>query len=54
MILKAMPKKPLRPAGAATLVDMGHDFTGTRTKTTIGVGLRRIMKMNFIFIWQIF
>ena len=28
MILKAMPKKPLRAAGAATLVAMGQDFTG--------------------------
>lgn len=35
MILKATPKKPLRAAGAATLVAMGHDFTGTGTQTTI-------------------
>jgi hypothetical protein len=28
MILNAMPKKPLRAAGAATLVAMGQDSTG--------------------------
>jgi hypothetical protein len=35
MILKATPKKPLRAAGAVTLVAMGQDFTGTATQTTI-------------------
>ena len=55
MILNAMPKKLLRAAGAATLVAMGQDFTGTATKTTIHRGATRgIMKMKFIFIWHIF
>jgi hypothetical protein len=34
-----MPKKPLRAAGAATLVAMNQDFTGTGTKTTISPGI---------------
>jgi hypothetical protein len=37
MILSATPKKPLRAAGAATLVAMGQDFTGTGTQTTISL-----------------
>src|SRR3954447_21077576 len=41
MILKAMPKKLLRAAGAATLVAMGQDFTGTATKTTMHHGATR-------------
>ena len=32
MILKAMPKKLLRAAGAATVVAMGQDFTGIGNK----------------------
>jgi Fur family ferric uptake transcriptional regulator len=37
MILKAMPKKPFRGAGAPTVVvAMSLDFTGTATKITIG------------------
>ena len=49
MILKATPKKPLRAAGAATVVAMGHDFTGTGTKTTIGLVATEYNENEFHF-----
>jgi hypothetical protein len=44
-----MPRNPVRAAGAATVVAMGHDFTGTGTKTTIGMAATAYNENEFHF-----